>query len=183
MAHLVADLVHIEASLGSVIDVDASWSLSSEPKASAASLAETSATNVQLDLNLGGAEEMYDLDLSPVKSGPDTPALSQAHTRETTPSSRTVSTTSLPMEMENLGRKSGSEPKLSLKSMEEPRAGLSFDPTAWTSNKWINVIAHVLYNDTRTFAMELTKIQWTVFSAIRVSILTIWLQKTTLTVL
>lgn len=153
MAHLTADLAAIEENLDDVVDVDASWShRTSGGNATVASVPSTAQTELLID-----GEVLYDFESTLVRSDTDTPPV-----KESTPSLRTASTTSIAVEDVQAQRK-GSNPILVSGSDEFKLYRLPED-----LNKWAAPLRYVLMADPRAFAMDLTRVQWKLFVAIRV---------------
>ncbi|WWC89349.1 uncharacterized protein L201_004271 [Kwoniella dendrophila CBS 6074] len=175
MAHLTGELIMVEQSLSEVVDLDKSWSVKgSSSKSSVASHPQsrsdtTAANDLMIDTDM-----MYEFtDLSMDKGileddPPDTPFSKDAHSHHQTPhrhtinsqSTRSVSTSSLPMDNDRHGigynHKMGSDDKIGVSSADESNF-----------NKWSQAYNLVLNTDAKNFAIELTKMQWTLFTAIR----------------
>lgn len=159
MAHLTADLATAEEMLGDTVDVDASWSYKKSDgttTASSSSIPPATPTELLID-----GEVLYDFDSTLIRSETDTPP-----SKEMTPSLRTVSTTSIAVE-EQRGSRNGSNPKL-VNGIEDSRIHRGLDERA---NSWAGAL-HYLFNvDPKGFATDLTRVQWQLFVAIRVSII------------
>ncbi|ORY34095.1 ras guanine nucleotide exchange factor domain-containing protein [Naematelia encephala] len=154
MAHLTADLVSVEQSTHGIVDIDASWSL--RLGRSAASVASTS-TEIDVDKEL-----LYDLDS--LDTGD----------KDKAPSGHSVSTTSLqaPEPGMQLNRnKSRSFTKLVRAGSDD--SGMSASRFGLGGNddvgfpRWTAAWTYVVQQDANDFAMELTRMQWELFSAIR----------------
>ena len=143
MAHMTEDLVKVEQNLDNVVDVDTSWTI----KVKSGSLALSSTSELVID-----TEVLYDFDSAIEKSSISTPF------KESTGS---VSSTSLAADANESGslprNRSGSEPRYPLDLRQED-AGPS---------KWTGAVQTVLAAEPRTFAAELTRMQWELFSSIR----------------
>lgn len=175
MAHLAAELVQIEQTLYSTVDIDRSWALGGRLPSSRKNddpLPSSTGTELVIDNDV-----LYELDSSA------TPSESERLTKESTPSTKSMSTSSLggfdtdsamsmsvglgtavpPLPRNGSGSGSGSESRLM---------------GAWTADdrgedlgfaRWAQAFAFVVNSDPRVFAVELTRMQWGLFSDIRVS--------------
>lgn len=158
MAHLTADLAAVEENIGDVVDLDASWSYKPSD-IDGAETVSSMASAIQTELLFEG-EMLYDFESTLVRSETDTPP-----SKEITPSLRTGSTTSIAVEEMQTSR-NGSNPKLSNES-DDSRIHRGLDEGV---NKWSGALRHVLTVDPKSFAMDLTRVQWQLFIAIRVSV-------------
>jgi hypothetical protein len=146
MAHLTADLVAIEANINEAKDIDVSWAMRPD-----IGLRNGSAANLSLASDDTGQDRERMLSLSEMKTSFSHPDL-QLGPRELFASRRTVSTS----EATSKSNKETSETRW-LASQED--MGFS---------NWANAYAFVIGMDPRSFAMELTRLQWEVFGRIRV---------------
>jgi len=158
MAHLIADLVLIEQSLPDLADVDASWSL-------------TSAIDFASASKLAASESQFTVNGDQVNhsgSSLDGNQNEQSVTKETSYSSHSLSTPTL-----NVGNDAaaptyrkmhGSAPIL----LDQPGKLDNPDDDARSSG-WTAAMAYLLNNEPRAIAMELARMQWRYFRAVRVS--------------
>ncbi|KAK4687572.1 hypothetical protein P7C73_g2543, partial [Tremellales sp. Uapishka_1] len=171
MAHLTVDLVAVEQSLPGVIDIDSSWSIKKLPSLSLVSHSpeeSRSASELMVD-----GELIYELESSLDKVSIDSPASKHTH------SSKSMSTTSL-IEADAaamMRKRSGSDPRLmdfttNSTSISEGSASSS-GPRSTHSNeevgngRWAPAVLFVMTSDPKQFAMDITRLQWELFSAIR----------------
>ena len=157
MAHLTAELVVIDQGLPQVEDVDKSWSWD-QPEPSSNNLLPvplSAASDLVLD-----SEVLYDFESSIGKSENETlPTTTEA---SLTPSLRTRSSTSLQVAENYRQRESMPKSRVDLN-------GLGASAEEFGFGKWTTAANFVLNGDPGVFATELTKAQWTLFTAIRVS--------------
>jgi hypothetical protein len=162
MAHLAADLVQIEQSLYSAVDIDRSWGLSA-PATSNLNVDDSlpSATSTELVID---NDVLYDFESIVGTSESERPG------KESTPSSKSISTSSLGLGLEaesaavihHARRRSGSDPRLlDGYAVEERSEDVGFA-------RWSHAFAFVINSDPRMFAVELTRMQWSLFVQIRV---------------
>jgi len=158
MAHLTAQLATTADNLDNVVDVDRSWSL--KPEALTTDPADISASipsSTQTDLLVEGGR-LYDYDSVQTRSEVDTPL-----TKGSTSSLQTGSTTSLGVEA-LYRRRSGSDSRLIIGSDHS----LSRRRSEEGYSKWSGAFHYVLTVEPRNFAIELTRMQWQLFAALRV---------------
>lgn len=143
MAHMTEDLIKMEQNLENVVDVDTSWAM----KVKSDSLALSSPSELVIDTDV-----LYDYDSALEKSSISTPLNG---------SNGSVSSSSLAANANESGsiprKRSGSEPRYP--------SDLRQDDTG--ASKWASAVQTLLTTDPRTFAAELTKMQWELFSSIR----------------
>lgn len=155
MAHLTADLVRIEESLPSV-DLDSSWSLRiSDP------------SREKLIPPHGQAEHLLDDETS---DETDTrPSTSHSSRKSLLPSTRSASTSSITSRYATpaLRRQaSGSDPPLSGTASRLVNSHGHNDVGTWML---AGAYTFVLSTDVKEIAMDLTRMQWELFAAVRVN--------------
>ncbi|WWC61836.1 uncharacterized protein I303_104421 [Kwoniella dejecticola CBS 10117] len=159
MAHLTGELIMVEHSLPEVRDLDQSWSVkptSSSSRESIKSQQASSTTNTELVIDTEVLYEFSDPSIGGEKGiiledePPDTPFSKEHNTH----SARSVSTSSLPVELLKSDHRDHSDERIS-----------SADEMGF--HKWAQAYNLVSNMDARTFAVELTKLQWKLFAAIR----------------
>ncbi|WVQ67707.1 uncharacterized protein L199_005911 [Kwoniella botswanensis] len=170
MAHLTGELIMVEHSLSEVVDLDQSWSVqntNANAKSSASILSDSTNTELVID-----TEVLYEFTDSSLEKGilledepPDTPFSKDTHgvPNHHSTSTRSVSTSSLPMEnsKSNTNPDGGSNQKDSrVNSHAHATDEMGF-------HKWAQAFNVVVNMDPRSFAVELTKMQWALFTAIR----------------
>ncbi|EIW70717.1 hypothetical protein M231_02629 [Tremella mesenterica] len=146
MSHLTEDLIRIEQSLSDVEDVDTSWALKTTEGSSVASI--TSPTELVIDNEL-----LYELDSSLGRSSVGTAATP----KESTPSLASSMGVDNPESSAMARQRSTSNP---------PRPPLPH-PDDLDAHRWSSAVSTLLSSDPRTFAAELTKLQWELFASIR----------------
>nr|XP_019010932.1 uncharacterized protein I206_04237 [Kwoniella pini CBS 10737]OCF49713.1 hypothetical protein I206_04237 [Kwoniella pini CBS 10737] len=157
MAHLTGELIMVEHSLPEVIDLDLSWSIKTISSSSKESIHSRKALSTDLVID---TEILYAITDSPLgekgiildDEAPDTPFSKEHNTHST----RSVSTSSLPVEhlkSDHSGRSHSDERIFSTDEMG--------------FHKWAQAFNLVTNMDPRSFAVELTKLQWNLFTAIR----------------
>ena len=156
MSHLTVDLVLIENSLFEVTDIDASWSVKATGIKS--SLPSSSQTELYLD-----GEVLYDFESPMGKSELSTPITTK------NPSTRTLSSASIGVEpqIEAKRSRSASDPRLASFPSDEIKLEHLMDEGS--TGRWAIAYNQIMTTDSRTFAIELSKMQWQLFVAIRVS--------------
>nr|XP_019046284.1 hypothetical protein I302_05027 [Kwoniella bestiolae CBS 10118]OCF25214.1 hypothetical protein I302_05027 [Kwoniella bestiolae CBS 10118] len=172
MAHLTGELIMVEHSLSEVMDLDQSWSLrntNTHAKSSASILSNNFKTELVID-----TEVLYEYPNSSLEKGiiledepPDTPFSKDTHDVPNH-STRSVSTSSLPMENGKSHSSSDNHTNDNGKEKMGPHSHVS-DETGMGMgfHKWAQAFNVVLNMDARSFAVELTKLQWNLFAAIR----------------
>ncbi|WWC94144.1 hypothetical protein V866_000983 [Kwoniella sp. B9012] len=170
MAHLTGELIMVEHSLSEVVDLDQSWSVqntNANAKSSASILSDSTNTELVID-----TEVLYEFTDSSLEKGimledepPDTPFSKDTHgvPNHHSTSARSVSTSSLPMEnsKSNTNSDGGSNQKDSrVNSHTHATDEMGF-------HKWAQAFNVVVNMDPRSFAVELTKMQWALFTTIR----------------
>jgi hypothetical protein len=177
MAHLAAELVQIEQTLYSIIDVDRSWALggrSSSSRNNDDPLPSSTGTELVIDNDV-----LYELDSSVTRSD------SERLTKESTPSTKSMSTSSLggfdtdsAMSMSMSAGLGAAAPPLPRNGSRSGSGSESRLMSGWTADdrgedlgfaRWAHAFAFVVNSDPRVFAVELTRMQWRLFSDIRVS--------------
>jgi hypothetical protein len=157
MAHLTSDLVVFERGLPNIIDVDASWSV--RETLGISTVKPRPDTDLVID-----SELLYDLD-----STIDDSIIS---TKEQTASSRSISTSSLGVEGDSglhSRRASMSVPtRFRDPNSDNGKFGMGMQDGG-EFGKWSGAFDYFLNTEVKTFAVELTKMQWELFAAIRVS--------------
>ncbi|WRT66329.1 uncharacterized protein IL334_003284 [Kwoniella shivajii] len=171
MAHLTGELIMIEHSLSESIDLDQSWSLkSTSPDSPSVSSLQPSLPNTELVI---GTEVLYEY--NSLIDPPDTP-FSSSSKEQNPPTVRTISTSSLPIDMNrktsspNSSSGSGLESGVKVGFGTDERSGLNGGHNAELNlnfQRWIPAVNMIINMDPRGFAMELTKMQWSLFAAIR----------------
>jgi len=149
MAHLTVTLAEAQAKLPGLVDLDVSWAL----KLSDSTVSLKSTQN-ELFADDG---VLYDLESPLDKSEVASTPLTKEHSA----SIRTGSTTSL--SLDRLRNPSGS---LGVASHQDDRLVKPIDEAG---SRWSGALGFVLNTDPKVFAAELTKRQWQLFAAIRVS--------------
>ena len=187
MAHLTADLILFEHTLNDVVDLDSSWAitqhsdLTEDTRPSAprsvtqhSELTEDTKPSAPTTELVDDGGNTGEVESSTDKLELDTP------THEPTPSTRSMSITSgasldtdpVSMPPPNGG---GPERRSSARSSDDWKPFPSVFPTVNAGNDqgisgpWAIALSFVLNNDPRYIAIELTRRQWEVFSAMRVS--------------
>lgn len=163
LAHLAAELVVIEADLIDVEDIDLSWSIENKEQISV----QSSSSRVDL----------------PTASKTDLPTTPEMSDRPESPSTRRgASTSALSLASSNISNgdrtTSHSAPRTSGSDVRGITAGYPAGYARANGNgddfgfgKWSQGWNTFIRSDPRTLAVELTKLQWQKFSAIRVSFL------------
>lgn len=158
MGHLSVDLVNVEHSLGTVVDVDMSWS-SRVPADGEASTASASNPELLID-----GVALDDDDSSLAQSEIDTPTTKD----ENIPSRDSSSSSSLGVVNDTaprmLRKRSGWELFASGDSVENSPVPLTHGTSRLEKASLL-----VLESDPRVVAAELTGMQWELFKAVRVS--------------
>lgn len=165
MAHLTAQLAATAETLDQVVDLDKSWALKPAMLSNAdandtANMSDPASISAQTDM-LNESKLLHDYESVNTKSEVGTPM-----TKGSTPSLQTGSTTSLCAE-EFKRKRSGSEPRLAFGSDRS----LSRRATDEGYTQWSGAFHYVLTVEPRNFALELTRMQWQLFSAVRVSLM------------
>lgn len=156
LAHITSELVNVEQRFDSTVDLDDSWSYNPP----AVSLEDTKEAPL-LESTNSAVEIVLDKD-DEVDS--TTPVSKKA------PSSRTMSTTSLSMEADPYAPRKGpaSERATTDSSSDISRSIASINSGDESGHqRWNAAVQTILSMDPHVFALELTRMQWELFSAIR----------------
>jgi len=149
LGHITSELVITEQALDQVVDLDQSWSLERAESQSVENTPQTppEANEVVLDQE----EELDD----------ETSSISKDKPRST----RTMSTASLNTDADNYPRRPVSSDRTTDSSSDISRSVYSGDDIG--HQRWSSAITAVLHMDAHVFALELTRMQWELFTAIR----------------
>lgn len=181
MSHLTKELVRIENSLESAIDVDASWSL--DPNKDSSSVKRSSSSS-QLVLEQEG---VYDLDpsVAPSEKSIALRKTATVGTNATTATSGTTGSASDPTSsVPSLGTMGSDDVPASTLKRAAAAGVPALTPTPMMRNpslvgmglgedfgnsKWAHAFGVVVNADARVFAVDLTRMQWERFKTLRVS--------------
>ena len=156
MAHLTVDLVTIEESLtDDMLDLDLSWSLRSD-----ISSADDRPSTHDPELAVDRAV-LYDFD----STSSSQPEMITPPEEWSAASTRTASTASNALLDSESRRNSSSHPRTGSSTGDLVSNRVADEGTS----KWSGACGYVLTVDPKTFAVELTRMQWHLFTDIRVS--------------
>lgn len=154
ISHITSDLARIEMQFGHEVDIDQSWSW--RPTKSEAASLRTDAASLRTD----------DTAVDEVDAKGDTSVdtvTTEDTGKEIAPSSRTESFASISVDSESLTRRRGVDRMDSGSDISRSRN--SNDDNG--HRKWSGALQAILDMDPHIFALELTRMQWELFAAIR----------------
>lgn len=160
LAHLTAELVTIEAELIDVDDIDVSWSCRTH------NMADTLASSSSESQLIIDGDMLNKYDATPSSAARDRTSI-QSTTLASSTSALSLAASSISQEIRPPSldlRRHASDPRL-LSSVTSP-LGPSND---YGFYRWSNAWNAFLRYDARTFALDLTRMQWQRFEMIRVS--------------
>ncbi|KAL1413595.1 hypothetical protein Q8F55_001370 [Vanrija albida] len=150
LAHITADLVNVEQMFESTVDLDDSWSFITPTVIEDIKEAPLDSSNSAVEIVLDKDDE----------ADSTTPVSKKA------PSSRTMSTTSLSIDADPYAPRKTASTTDSSSDISRSIASINSGDESG-HQRWNAAVQTILSMDAHVFALELTRMQWELFSAIR----------------